>query len=230
MPWFGWLNLLGALVLWLLYMFNHRMFQSGRLVRWRDRVVVIVAMYFIVFGTRGALPDMDGWAQSGAAVYLLALSVWELGAGIVMMATGKYPQLPGETAHADATLDSGVKSIAAKTPAADDAAPGVFDADISDPDVIDLDLDEGTPFSKENRARQQAAISQVFARKSSDLDRLKGLGTLLSGGIESPPEDDGSDWAYDLIGIGLLVVVLALPCFYAVQSIIRWGFQAAALL
>ena len=69
MPWYGWLHIVGLVVLWFFYLFNHKLEQTGTVMRWSNYTMLIRAAYCAATGTSGQLTARSGGMQSAAAVF-----------------------------------------------------------------------------------------------------------------------------------------------------------------
>ena len=201
LPWYGWLNLIGLMALWMFYGFGHMLEKSGRLTRIAHHLVIVFAVLFVSGLYQLLQSHVANWPIIAAGVFLFAATFWELFGGTYMI------------------IADAAKPEKSPEPVQDQVphTPVVVDAVTSDGA---LDLDAGTRHSPENREKVEQAIKGVFASDSSATDRLKGIGTLLSLGDDEEDEPDSmaENVGYGLIGIAIVAAILVPPCLIACRA------------
>ena len=195
LPWYGWLNLVGLLILWGLYWVNHNLEKTGQVMRVCNYLTVLLAACFVIAHWNGALAANTGTVVQAFAVFLLAMTAWECGAAVYLM----FFQGEGPAVEAAPQPDQ------VSAPVARDGV---------------LDLDAGTVYSAENQEKMSVAMRRLVSAESSDLDRLRGLGALLTLGDDDEPEDEGNDALYNVIGLAMILAVIAPPCYMAARVLL----------
>ena len=195
MAWYGWLNLFGLLVLWALYVLNHKIANAARWERRLNHTMMATAFVFVVTGASGRLAAEPPIVLVGLGIFLLGTAAWEILSGLYMIAGKAF----GEAA----------------TPAVATAGAGEPPGAPVDEDGY-VDLDAGTPYSDEGRERLEQALRSFSDRDATGEERLRGVATLLSGGEEPDEADVSGGVGAELFALGLFLVVLGYPCWLAV--------------
>ena len=86
---------------------------------------------------------------------------------------------------------------------------------------IDIDLDDGTMYSTKNGKKLSGAIQNVFSLRSSDLDRLKGIGPMLTVGDDGEVQASSDEVTVGtrLFGLAVIVAVLVAPGYCGVFAL-----------
>ncbi|MCG8591729.1 MAG: hypothetical protein MJE66_20720 [Proteobacteria bacterium] len=214
-PWYGWLNVLGLLILWAFYWIEHHTESTTSLQRGLHHLVVFGSLAFILAGWNAPLPSSLDYAVAGLAVLVVPLVGRELlGSFVGLFFASEEDGASEEDAEAPAAPAEEVPATPA--PAAADRAPV--------PDYA-VDLDEGTLQSRENREAASQAIQTLFAPDSSDGDRLRGLGDLLSlGESEDEEEEAATERMASVLTMVLVLAVLVPPSYLAIRMFARTAF------
>jgi len=204
---FAWLNLFGLLLLWTTYWIADQLRDPPAYERGLHHATVAVAIFFVVADAKHWLSEEPGPMLQASAVLLLAVTAWELFAGLFMPSLDSLGRVGDEAVDLTASANERV-TVA-------DLRPSVLDESAACEDDGYLDLDAGTPHSAENREKMAGAIGELMGPRSTAADRVRAFGTLF--GDADPEEDDESDVPYLIITFLLLVAVLGHPCWIALR-------------